>query len=331
MLFVQWLNTRSIKTSSIWQESFTRNLSWLCIDRGVNLERRYSDCGSGRFGKMDATEIYPPRINAKEVLISQSGEEFKLPVADGTAKLSVRDYEFRESTLKAGTNRKERRSQWRTSRRTRRVSTDRIKRWRWSPCRLLVDSRWLHLSSSQGTSSLTLCTEGRSIPYSTEILWCNQVHSYWSGRHARKTCWWLLECRFEQTFVKFLAKIHKNSLLKETLHKGYMWSGERLTKVRTTARPDHVWPEVWSKIGKAAQNREKQEWKNEKAELDNARPLRGSYFILTKSARKPLKTRGKLERPMDAAMPCKKEIHSSTRKRAADLSASQVPRKIYGW
>ena len=30
-------------------------------------------------------------------------------------------------------------------------------------------------------------------------------------------------------------------------------------------------PEVWTKIGKAAQNREKQEWAKEKAKADNAR------------------------------------------------------------
>ena len=51
-----------------------------------------------------------------------------------------------------------------------------------------------------------------------------------------------------------------------------MWSQERL-------KPDHLRPEVWSKIGKAAQNREKQEWQNEKPKLDNARRLRGIYFI----------------------------------------------------
>ena len=34
-----------------------------------------------------------------------------------------------------------------------------------------------------------------------------------------------------------------------------MWSG-RLTEVQTTTRPDHVWPEVWTKIGKAAESRE---------------------------------------------------------------------------
>ena len=43
-----------------------------------------------------------------------------------------------------------------------------------------------------------------------------------------------------------------------------MWSAVRLTTIQSTARPHHVWPKVWTKIGKAAQNREKQEWAEEK-------------------------------------------------------------------
>ena len=43
------------------------------------------------------------------------------------------------------------------------------------------------------------------------------------------------------------------TLLKEMLPKGKMLSGKRLTKIQATTRPDHVWPEVWTKIGKAAQ------------------------------------------------------------------------------
>ena len=52
-----------------------------------------------------------------------------------------------------------------------------------------------------------------------------------------------------------------------------------MTKVQTISRPDHAWPEVWTKIGKAAQNREKQEWAKEKRKLDSARKLKGIYFI----------------------------------------------------
>ena len=52
-----------------------------------------------------------------------------------------------------------------------------------------------------------------------------------------------------------------------------------LTKVQTTTGPDHVWPEVWTQIGKDAPKREKQEWANEKPKLDNVFRLRGIYLI----------------------------------------------------
>ena len=71
-------------------------------------------------------------------------------------------------------------------------------------------------------------------------------------------------------------RIHKIHTIekRKTSPKKYMWSGVRLTKNQSTTRTDHVWPQVWTTIGKAAQNREKQEWENEKPTLDNARRLR---------------------------------------------------------
>ena len=50
--------------------------------------------------RLEASEIYPRRINAKEVLIRQKDDEFIFPVTDVTAKLSGRDYEFQEPTLR---------------------------------------------------------------------------------------------------------------------------------------------------------------------------------------------------------------------------------------
>ena len=52
---------RTIKNSSIWQESMTRNLSWLWTDRGRNSERRYSGCGSGRIGKVGCVRNLSPK------------------------------------------------------------------------------------------------------------------------------------------------------------------------------------------------------------------------------------------------------------------------------
>ena len=46
--------------------------------------------------KMDASEIYPRRINAKEVSISQKGEEF-IPPWDHLPKVSHRFAELLES------------------------------------------------------------------------------------------------------------------------------------------------------------------------------------------------------------------------------------------
>ena len=40
------------------------------------------------------------------------------------------------------------------------------------------------------------------------------------------------------------------TLLNETPPKGFQWSGERLTKIQTTSRPDHIWPDTWTRIGK---------------------------------------------------------------------------------
>ena len=39
---------------------------------------------------------------------------------------------------------------------------------------------------------------------------------------------------------------------------GYMSSGERLTKWQATSRPDHLWPELWTKLARSAELREKQ-------------------------------------------------------------------------
>ena len=93
-------NERSIKTSSIWQESITWYLSWVWIDRGWIWKGDILFADLEDLENLDASEIYPRRTNAKEVLISQKGDEFKFPVTDGTAKLSLRDFEFREPSLR---------------------------------------------------------------------------------------------------------------------------------------------------------------------------------------------------------------------------------------
>ena len=98
------------------------------------------------------------------------------------------------------------------------------------------------------------------------------------------------------------------TLLDEKHPDGKMWSGERLTRKQLTSRPDHLWPELWEKMGKNVKLKEKQKWSHEKPQLDNARKLRGIYFIdlEDKEFKETIKNaRNKLETPMAPAMPCK--------------------------
>ena len=98
------------------------------------------------------------------------------------------------------------------------------------------------------------------------------------------------------------------TLLDEKPPDGYMWSGGRLTKRQATSRPDHLWPDHWAKLGRNAKLKEKQKWSIEKPKLDNARRLRGIYFIdpEDKELKETIRNaRKKLETPMAPAMSCK--------------------------
>ena len=109
------------------------------------------------------------------------------------------------------------------------------------------------------------------------------------------------------------------TLLEEKPPDGCMWSGERLTRPQVTSRPDHLWPELWIKMGRNAKLKEKRKWSDEKPKLDNARRLRGIYFIdpEDKEFKETIKNaRKKLVKPMAPAMPCKtskKCKHGETR------------------
>ena len=60
---------------------------------------------------------------------------------------------------------------------------------------------------------------------------------------------------------------------------GFSWSGRRLMRKQTTSRPDNVWPDMWKHMSDAAKCKAKQRWAIEKPKLDDARQLRGIFFI----------------------------------------------------
>ena len=82
-----------------------------------------------------------------------------------------------------------------------------------------------------------------------------------------------------------------------------------------TSRPDHLWPELWKKVGMNAKLKKKQKWSNAKPPLENARKLRGIYFIdpednefkeTIKNARKKLEKSVSVERTKIARAPCRR-------------------------
>ena len=103
----------------------------------------------------------------------------------------------------------------------------------------------------------------------------------------------------DQEICLIIGQVYQFILLEEKPPNGYMWSGWRLTRKQLTSRPDHLWPELWKSMGKNAKLKEKQKWSHEKLRLENARKLRGIYFIdpedkefkeTIKNARKKLET-----------------------------------------
>ena len=259
---------------------------------------------------MDASEIYSKRLNAKEIIFPKENGKFIFPVADGRIKLPGGDQDLRTSTLiREHPIRGESR-------------VDFLGESEGSPFPPLGDSFpdageaindfWsisgnfiyrphveprVKLYSPREESlpiPLKYIDVTRTTHTNLDVKLEKRIDDYWNfdGLRDLSDSW--------TGFTQF-------PLLEEKPPDGYMWSGERLTKRQATSRPDYLWPELWTKLGRNAQLKEKQKWSNEKLHLDNARKLRRIYFIdpEDKEFKETIKyARKKLETPMAPAMPC---------------------------
>ena len=137
--------------------------------------------------KLDASNIYPRRINAKEVLIRQKDDKFIFPLADGTAKLSGRDYEFPESTLRREpTVRREdlsRELQGESGESQTADTTDDAEAHAdfWS-----IQGDFICRHHNEPRFQLYVPKE-ETFPIPLKYIGCNKVYSYRSGRVPRKT------------------------------------------------------------------------------------------------------------------------------------------------
>ena len=181
------------------------------------------------------------------------------------------------------------------------------------------------MSTSRGTQSQTVHAEesypiplkyidvARTNHTSLDAMMEKHIDDYWNvdGERESSDAW--------TGFTRFI-------LLNERPPDGYTRSGSRLTRKPTTSRPDNVWPDMWKQMSDASKRKAKHKWAIEKPKLDNARKLRGIFFIelededfknIMKNARR------KLEIPMPAAMPCKILIKGSGKSTAVLGNARQ--------
>ena len=135
---------------------------------------------------LDASEMHPRRLNAKEVLTPNRVFFLIFPIPDGTAKLFGRDHAVRRSTLReeqpvrSEDLREELQGNSERSQPTEQKMT-------LKPAMTLVNGRGLHLSSSRRTSSSAVRAQRRIILNPTEVHWRDQDNARKSGCVTRKT------------------------------------------------------------------------------------------------------------------------------------------------
>ena len=255
---------------------------------------------------MDASEIYSKRLNAKEVIFPKQGE-FIFPIADGRIKTLGGDRDLRTSTLVRHRPIQgesdidflgESEGSLPPPQDSLPDASEAINDF-WSmsgsfTCRHHVEPRVKLYSPREESFPIPLkyIDVSRTTHTNLDVKQESRIDDYWNidGSRDLSDPW--------TGFTQF-------TLLEEKPPDGYMWSGRRLTRKQLTSRPDHLWPELWKSMGKHAKLKEKQKWSNEELHQENARKLRGIYFIdpEDKEFKETIKNaRNKLEIPMAPAM-----------------------------
>ena len=261
--------------------------------------------------KMDSSEIYARRLFAKEVLTSMKGDNFKFPVADGTVKLSGGDQVLRTSTLiRDSPDRGEEQGNLQGESDGSSSTPLRDSSWYdgeagndfWS---MSGNSIYRHHVETRvklyvpREESFPIQLKHIDVTRTTDTFWDvmaeKHFEDYWNVEEDRE---------LSDTWTGFTSFI----LLNERPPDGYTWFWGRLTRKQTTSRPDNEWQDMWKHMSDAAKKKAKKRRPIEKPKLDNARQLRGIFFIepndeefkdIMKNERR------KLEVPMPGAMLCK--------------------------
>ena len=259
---------------------------------------------------MDASDIYSKRLNAQEVIFPKENGKFVFPATDGRINFSGRDQELRTPTLIReppirGESHVDFLGESEGSLPPPQDSFpdagEAINDF-WSMSgnfiyRHHVEPRVKLYSPREESFPIPLkyIDFSRTTHTNLDVEQERRIDDYWSvdGSRDLSDSW--------TGFTQF-------TLLEEKPPNGFMWSGGRLTRKQLTSRPDYPRPDLWTKLGRNAQLKERQKWQHEKPKLDNARKLRGIYFTdpEDKENKETIKNaRKKLETSVAPAMPCK--------------------------
>ena len=185
-----------VENSPIWQESMTRNLSGLWADRGGNFGNKIN-FRTGGIGKVGCIRYLSSKNRGEGSVYQWENDDFISAMSRWNSKIVRKRQRLPSTHSKAWITCKE---QWRTLWRIGRASTGIIYRWRWSPWRFLVDSRWLHSSSLHWTTSWTQCAERRNTSF--PLKYTDVTRSTHTDLDVLNDC-------FKQTFVRLRERIYK--------------------------------------------------------------------------------------------------------------------------
>ena len=229
---------------------------------------------------MDASEIYSKRLNAKQVIFAKQGE-FIFPIADGRIKTPGGNQELKTSTLirprpiQGESNIDflgESERSLPQPHDSLPVAGEAIHDF-WSMSgnfiyRHHVERRVKLYSLREESFPIPLkyTDVTRTIHKNLDVKQEKRIDDYWNIDGSRDLS------DFWTGFTQF-------TILDEKAPDGFTWFGGRSTRKQLTSRTDHLWPELCTKLGRNAKLKEKQKWSEEKIHLENARRLRGIYFI----------------------------------------------------
>ena len=229
---------------------------------------------------MDASGIYSKRLNAKDVIFPKQGE-FIFPIADGRIKTLGGDQELRTSTLIRqrpiqGEGHVDFLGESEGSLPPPQDSFPDAGEaihdfWSMSGNFIYghhVEPRVKLYSPREESFPIALkyIDVTRTTHTSLDVLLEKNIDDYWSvdGERELSDAW--------PGFTRFIFIEGKAT------RRIYMVR-ERLTRKQTTSRPDNVWPDMWKHMSDAAKSKAKQKRAIEKPTLDNARQVRGIFFI----------------------------------------------------